>query len=401
MMSNEQGTGATAGNIFLVDLRLKNSELVLPRQNILSVELRESILQIVPTLKIVMNDKGNFTENFPIVDGDVIQLLIAPTAEAEPIEMEFIVSEFAISPKIQATTSVLTISAYMNIPTLFTPDIIDAKRGNSLSVLSSVARESGVSVVNDSSIEPSDNMVWYRNGCVFSYIGYIIANSFIPNDTLFFYADHSGKYHYNTYKTAANSESKFRAKFSLDDCQKIEFTDDDEGIMYYKNFDVVSINGTVKNECGYGVMCFAYDGTGSSHDVVNDSFKTTDLENVYTGLASPSSLKILPWAGGNPNTHDNFTKAKVQNLVYKMNMFENSLNLMINPLTDVSLMDGIDLEIPSFFDSGDSSNSVWSGKYVVATIVHSLSFGGVYDKVILVVRRGMNKSKYRNYENVK
>ena len=275
MSSVEQGVFPTADSIFLVGLKLKNTEFFIPRQNILTVELRESVIQLVPTLKVTMNDKGNFTENFPITDSDVIELTIAPTKEANPITMDFIVSEFTIVPKMQGKSSVYVLSAYLSIPMLFTPDILDAKRGNSLQVLTEVAREVGMSVVNDSSIEPADNMVWYRQGCVFEYMAHILANSFVPDDTAFFYADHSSKFHFNTYKSAANAKPKFVAKYDIDGTQKFVLEDDEKNIMYYKNFDIVSINGTVKNECGYGVMCFAYDGKGSTHETIDDTFKKT------------------------------------------------------------------------------------------------------------------------------
>ena len=120
-----------------------------------------------------------------------------------------------------------------------------------------------------------------------------------------------------------------------------------------------------------------------------------------TNVSGTLSIKILPWGKGNPNTYDNFYKAKIQNQILKMNMFENTLSLMVNATTKVSLLDNINLQYPSFFESGQSLNDVWSGEYLVATIVHKLTFGGTYDKTLLLARRGLNKSTDREYVNVK
>lgn len=394
---------ATANQIFFVDLRLNKTDLAVPKENILYVELREGILQLVPIVTIKMNDKGNFTENYPICDGDVITLTIAPTKEADSISMEFIVSEFVTSPRTEGKSSVFTLTAYYNIPTLFTPDLVSAKKGSSFDVLSAVVKECGSKVSNDSTASPCDNMVWYRHGCVFEYMSYILSNSYVSDDTAFFYMDHTNKFRYNTYKSAAEKNAKFMAKFDIDKTQKLVLQDpEDKDMMYFKSFDVVSINGTVKNEVGYGVRCMSFNGEDDILDeTITDSFKVTDLENVYTGLASPSSLRVLPWAQSNPDVYENFYKAKVHNQILKMNMYENTLTLMINPLTNVSLMDCINLQFPSFFESAQSLNDVWSGKYLITTIVHTITFGGTYEKTILVARRGLNKSSDREYNDVK
>ena len=397
-----QTISSTVNQIFLVDLKLNNTDVTIPKENILSVELRESVLHLVPIAVISLNDKGNFTENFPIVDGDVLTLTIAPTKNSESITIELIVSEFVVSPRLEAKSSVLYLTAYLNIPTLFTPDTIEAKRGSSFDVLSQIVSTAGKILVNDSSVTPSDDMVWYRHGSLFEYMSYILANSYVSDDTPFMFADSSSKFRYNTYKSAANKATKFMAKYDIAKTQQL-FLDDveDKYLMYFKSFDVVSINGTIKNECGYGVDCFSYNGAAVNTERLDDSFKKTALANVYTGIASPSSLKILPWGKSNPDTYENFYKARILNQILKMNMFENTLTLMINPLTKVSLMDNIDVQFPSFFESNKSLNDVWSGEYLITTIVHTINFGGTYDKTVLVARRGLNKSTDRSYDNVK
>ena len=82
----------------------------------------------------------------------------------------------------------------------------------------------------------------------------------------------------------------------------------------------------------------------------------------------------------------------------KDNFFANSLLLNVNSLSQVNLMDTLDVDIPSLIDA-EQSNVVMSGFYLVCGIQHEVSNGSIYKKKVALGRNGMNKSpNVKKYE---
>ena len=173
---------------------------------------------------------------------------------------------------------------------------------------------------------------------------------------------------------------------------------EDKETMFYQSFDIVSINGAIKRKTGYGIKYIAYDGSGSAKTTrYVDNTKNAMMKNVNKLYTSKNSnVHQCTWSGSNPNVFSDYNTAMAQNHVIVSNLYENTISMKINSLTDVKLLDKIHAKIPSFSDSGNSINEVLSGEYLVVGIVHSLSYGGPYEKRILLSRRGLNISKDRN-----
>lgn len=393
---------ASIKQLFLIDIVHKTTNTKIPRENVLYACIKENILDVIPRLELKMNDKGYFTEGLSIVDGDVITITMAPNEEAIAISLDFVISDYVIEPKQEGKTSVITFTAMITSNKILTPYTQKMYSGTARDVLMTLATNAGFTPNTSISTQTSDRMIWFQNGNTLKFVNEVLTRSYIPNDVSFFYVDHKKQAIHATYKTAWGKLKRFDAKYSIPDTQKMSFDAEDTGIMYYSGFDVSSMNGEIKRRYGYGEQIYSYDGKGGDTvETFVDQNKMAELKNVDFGYVGKySNMRKYGWVGNNPNVYKDYNLAIAQNEVMKMNMYENTISLNINPLTDVNLMDKINLQFPSFVESGDGLNEVMSGDYLVAGIVHTVSVGGTYEKRILLIRRGLNKSKERQYTDV-
>lgn len=373
-----------------------NDDIEIPNETLEMVSIKEGILDIVPRMALRIADRGNFTENYPLYDGDVITIHFGASEEDENShKMEFIISDIKITPTYEAKTSTLNISAYMNCPDFFYPYKNRALKGNSVDVLSQIAKEMGYGFVNRNSITTPDNMTWYQTGTNNSMMNHIIQRSYVMNDVPFIYGTKNMNFEYSCFSKCLETETKFIARYNIKKAQDRTLQDSDKGMMYYKQFDTISANGQDKRKSGYGVRNYNYDGSGGVvHDDIKTTFKQTDLFN--SQKAYDGALSDRFYSGWNyGNAHGDYHKAIYQNYVFKNSVFSNTVELAVNPLTDISLMDGVMLDYPSFAQGSSESNEVWSGRYLAVGITHTMSYGGTYEKAVLLARNGINESASR------
>jgi hypothetical protein len=390
----------TINQQYSIRVYIPNIKYVIPRENLLTVTFKEAISDLIPRVVITLNDKGHMTEHVPLIDGDTIEITFAATSESEPITMSFIVSEFIIAPKQEGTTSTITITGLLNCNGLyeFKSRMLE---GSSKDVLGTVAKEFGLTFKSDA--DAYDTMKWFQYGNNLSFVNHVMNRSYIPDDSALFFVGCNGTARFSSLSNAWKADKKFTALYDIASTQRAQLVSSEKDIMYFMSFDIISTNGKIKRDVGYGEYYISYDGNGEakkeSYNNKNRDANITNVSNDYDGKFS--KYKRFGWVGSNPTVFKEYHKAVVQNETILVNLFENTLSMKINPSTQVNLLDKVSVKIPSFSDSGHNMNDVWSGDYLVVGIAHSMSFGGPYEKRVLLARRGMNKSKERKVYNVK
>ena len=414
--------------MFEFGLTSKNIELNIPRENLLRCTIKESIFQVVPRFELVLKDNSNFTENIPIIDGDVLNIYMATNSDSKVfIKQDFLIGDYFIVPMNETETKTMLLSGFLDCKNLFFPHKNRSMNGNSKKVLSDIATEMGRELsdnktlygVSDSSffddvpknvkdviddvrnvgeITPTDSMMWIQNSSNYDFINHIMNHAYLPKDTPFFYATVDGRFYYNSYYRAMNADPLYTAVFDIGASQTVYFDAKEANMMYYNYYDINVPNGDIKRNTGYGVDYYEYDNTGKTikTNIFNDKTKN-DYLNVnkkQTGV----SRKMLLVDGG--NTHSNFNRAYVQNNVIRNDMMGNCIALNIGSTCPVRLLDKILLKIPSNPDKS-KINDIYSGEYIVTDIVHTVSFGGRYEKQIVVTNNGVNKSEFRKDYDIK
>ena len=393
---------STVNQTYKIKLSLKTAKYEIPKENMVSVVFKESVNDIIPRVIVTLNDKGHMSENVPILDGDVLEMTFAPNTEADTLTLAFVVSEFRITPKQEGTTSTITITGLLDMNKSMIPFRARTLKGTSKDVFKTLASEAGIKFDSSMGGSPSDNMFWYQYGNALGFVNHILKRSYVPDDISFFYVGQDNVARYASLKKAWSAKKKFIAQYSIEDTQKLVLTQDENDIMYFMAFDVVSANGTIKRDVGYGERYISYNGEGEAEkNNYVDSTRNANIKNVskdYSGKYS--KFRRFGWVGSNPNVYKDYHKAIVQNEIIQANLYENTLSLRINAATEVMLLDKVVVKFPSFTDSGHNMNDVWSGEYLVVGVAHSMSYGGAYEKRVLLARRGMNISADRKVYNV-
>ena len=89
---------------FYLELKIKNKsnvnsnveDIVITKNNIEELTIREDVLSILPRIEIVINDVGGLVDSFPILDEDVMSVVVSQFEDDVPvIDMEFIISDLS------------------------------------------------------------------------------------------------------------------------------------------------------------------------------------------------------------------------------------------------------------------------------------------------------------------
>jgi hypothetical protein len=193
----------------------------------------------------------------------------------------------------------------------------------------------------------------------------------------------------------------FVAHFNRERVENFVLLAEDGNSLYYDAYDILNVTGLYNKMGGYGASFGSYNLRGNlDGDLITKMYKFTDLSNknrLYDGLpASFNNVGIQ----SNPNVYDEFSRGVVQNYYMKYNFFSVSLGLNINSMTNVKLLDKVNLGLPSTLVSDTGVNDVYSGHYLITGITHNITAGGVYQKQILISRNGVNESTNLREYNV-
>lgn len=357
---------------------------------IISFNIIESVLTILPKFEMVLTDKGTIIEQFPILDKDVLTVIIGNDPESEPIlTCSFIISGIkAESDTQQMQGNYIRLNGYLATQKSF---IINFKRvfsGSSDEVLNNIATEIGLKFNADA--KGAEFNDWYQYGTNYQFIKHISERAFVPNDGVYVYGDTKGQLNYTTIQTKISKGVRFTAKYSMDRVEnKIKI--EEENTIYFDAFDIINISEIYNNIANYGGTYIYYDLTDNIELDVRNPHKTTDMYNRKEMYTAENAYYFIMGSINDSSISQTMFHGMLANNTSRYSIFSNTIAITINSSTPINLFDVIDIKIPSTIERGKGMAEPYSGEYVVLSISNALTKNTPYSKTIMLGRSGINK----------
>ena len=392
-MSNNQ--------LYVVEVLLSSSSntptpqdtlISIPSESILSLDVTESVLTLLPKFTMVFADKGTIIDGNPISDKDVLHITFNNNIDDPKTEVytKFIVSGINVSSDATENQgNYVTLTGYMAADNAFAPYSKETLRGTSDTVIRKKASELGLKFKND--VTGSESNAWYQIGNNYKFINHVSARAYIPNDGVFVYGTLDGTINYTSYNTKNALSVKFKAVYDRERVNNNILLPKDEIYMFYNGYDVKDLTEQYNNMSNYGGEVSIYNLDVHEFKDISSTVKNTQLLNQksdYSGI--PVFLDRIGLVGDKTLT-DTIFIGKGQNAFTKFRLFSNTISLNINNSTKVSLFDKVDLNLQSTL-TGEDVAEPYSGEYLVGAISHSLVKNASYSKRVLLCRSGINKS---------
>lgn len=365
--------------------------------NVKSLVIKEWIHNILPTIEITFADDGYLFERSPLQDQQDIEVVLGKTEDDENmLSLTFSMSDYQIGIIGDNRKSIVLVVGYLKVRGMYTLKDKSYPRRNSSDVLAQIASDAGLPFTNPHNIVPSDNMTWIQDSqSDMTFVRHVLRRAYMPDDTLFFYANTDSEFVLTSLRSEINEKYFATAKF---DVKKYELnvvdTSDIDDTIWFGGYSVVNYSGYVNKTIGYGFEYNYYDLEHPQNNEVrySDIKALTELSFRNANMVGKAVVKRHSCDYNSANIYGTkYFESMLRNRFLKENFFANSLVLNVNSLSRVSLMDTIDVHIPSLFTENES-NEVASGFYLVGGIQHEVSYGGIYKKKLAVGRNGMNKS---------
>lgn len=401
------------GQQYVLKMFINNIEV--PMSNIESCSIREWIIGDVMTLEATIRDQGTFIEISPIYDECPVEVEFSKPGDLIPQKVLFDMNlyETERAPGDNGQLYMIHFIAVQRTTDFFYP--IQArtfKNLNSSEVLEQLCQESNIKFKSD--ISSNDSQNWIQ-GNVNNYLftKHLMKRSFYKEEDLpIFYFDRTGTANYSTIKTKCNQKTKFVGinndyafmdngespvtKLFIDKTSKVK------PIYYYTSFNTKNVAGILNKRTAYGVDYTYFD----FKDFVEYKmfFKFSPLTN-YVNQNKKNLYKYsngMNYNGQHRNVHPNYLLAVTQNMFIKDSFYNNYLQILINPESELMVGDKIDMII--FDNLSKMANGIPnidkanSGEYLVGGIMHEFKNEGLYNMVVTLFRNGINKPERDDIE---
>jgi len=394
--------GQLPGQQFYLELSIKGERY--NPNNIQYFVIKEWIFNVLPTIELMLADEGYLTEAVPLEDGSEIEVLLAKSEDdPNPLEMTFLMDDYTVDILGDNRKSLVSITGHLKVDNMFNSQSRSFSKKNSSAVLQQIANDCGLPFSNPHNVIPSDNMVWLQgNISNHDFIHHVLKRAYSPNDTMFFYATHKNEFVFTSLLAEIDKIDVKTSKFNVENFESFVKDDSDpDDTIWFNSYNIVNYSGYFNKRVGYGFGYSYYDLNGST---VSKEFSNI---NKFTDLSFRNKNKIGTIVNYNDNIKDyvdlnlygeKYFESLSRNGFLLDNFFANSLVLNVNSLSQVNLMDTLDVDIPSMIEA-EQSNPVMSGFYLVCGIQHEVSNGSIYKKKVALGRNGMNKSpNVKRYE---
>ncbi len=383
---------------FYAKLKIKGVEY-LP-QNLLSLNIRENIFDLVPMIELSILDNGMLSEKFPLEDGDEIEVELGSSDQVESvINMAFILQDFQIvnSDGDNLQVVVINLTGIMKNKDLMFPFKTRAfSNKTSMDVISTIASDCGFSP--DVRIKTSDSMTWrqlQQNN--YQMIFETLRRSFKSDDAVLSCITRTGDFVVTSLKSELKNKTTKKAIYDPHKAisnigEKDTKAKTDE--FYFNNFSINNSSGMVNKKIGYGVEYSYWDFenfttkklTSDFHGLTQFSFKNKENVGKIVKANQTGILNTL-------NVHKNYFEALAQNEFYISDFFKSCLVIYVNPDTKLNVFDKMNVIFPSF-DDNEVVNSTLSGEYIVGSISYQVSKGGIFRCCLGLFRNGLNGSPF-------
>jgi len=369
--------------------------LGIPYESIISLEITESVLTLLPKIDITIADKGTFIEGYPISDKDVLHVTMNNNTgmpESEIYATFIITGVTILSDTFDNQGNTVNIVGYMAADFAFSPHTYNAISGTSDSVIKKIATKMGLKFKGDAN--GYENIYWYQDGNNYQYLKYIANRSYVPNDGVLVYGTFDGTINYTTINTKQSKNVKFEGVYNRERVQNNILLDDDLKYMFFDSYEIMDLSELYNNTLNYGGNVGHYNLDTYDTFILSNKSKSTDLFNRNKRYSSDVVFNENYGIVGDKTLQNTIYKGKVQNTFMKYQLFSNSISLNINNSTAVSLLDKVDLGVPSTLDRTYLADP-YSGEYLVTSVSHSIVSKVGYSKRVLLCRSGINKSMFK------
>lgn len=388
-MLQDVNIGQTPGQQFYSRVKIKGQDI--SSSNIQSLTIREWVVSILPKLELSVFDLGNIIETLTLEDGDEIEVILAKDQSSEiKLNMKFAFSDYSIDILNDNRMQVINIVGYLKCDNMFYLQNRSFSGKRSDEVFKQIASECGLGFVNRYSINTNDKMNWFQlNKNNFEFLKHVLKRSYLYDDVIMLYADSNSKLIMTSLNREITKKDNIVAKF---DVEKYEYNADitDKNI-YFNSYDVVNMSGYFNKINNYGVTAQYYDMLNPISIQYNKFKKMSDLSFINKKYNGKLAYNLNWGMYNNLNIYsEKYYESLIRNEFLISNFFGYSVMLQINADNDVKLFDKLNVVIPSIL-SGEL-NEVLSGMYLVGGIIHNISNGNIYRKMVSVHRNGNNKS---------
>tara|TARA_R110001592_G_scaffold177358_2_gene417653 strand:+ start:10002 stop:11213 length:1212 start_codon:yes stop_codon:yes gene_type:complete len=372
------------------DLSLYLDGKPIPWKNINQLLIKESVYSFVPRIEFSFMDDGFFTLYNPVLEGQIIDVVIALNKESDNIVKQTfsILSSSVMQASAVDGPQIISVLGVLNRPSLINKSYNNSYAKQTFSeVLESIASYNNLALV--SRIKSSDKMTWYQlNQTDNEFVNDSIYRSYISDDDVpFCYINRDANLIYTSLKT----ESKKRSDliFRKDNDKALSKADDVGLDRYYTSFTYADKSGFINSlQGGYGTRMSYYDGNKLvTEDIKSAPFseltKFKNKLNVNYDKFTNQTMKF----GQLNNVYDSYFKSLVTNDLVRKSLFATTVVLNVKPNT-YQLFDKINIEI----EKGNNLVQSQSGDYLIGSILHNIGSNGRYNQMLVCFRDGVGTS---------
>jgi hypothetical protein len=393
------------GSLLQHHSRIKLKDVEIYPQNIVNLEVREWIFDLLPRIEVMFKDNGIWFDKFPIEENDVIEATLAIIeTQDEPVKNNFVVQahEQGNTSQGEITASILRVFGYLETKNMYSPLINKSFRNkNSSEVIEQIAKD--IELEADIRVNTVDAMTWLQLHMNNSdMIRHVIDNGYVnDDDALFCYATRDSKLVVTSFKKEIKKDAKFVARFSPENSANpdkapntadggSDTNKDDQKIIFYNDYRFSDQSGLINQKIGYGSRIYYYDYESGeqrqitidddTHDMTTNSLKTKERvgDIVYAEMKDIQPI----------NVHDNYLRASLQNKYMKHQFFSSYLMLTAKADNSIELFDKVIVNLPQQDEEG--IDAIHSGEYLIIGITHQISSEGLYYMLLTLGRNGIN-----------
>lgn len=376
----------------------------IPNKSVQSLSIREFVQDTACELDLLFIDNGRFSEGTPIVDGDIVKVILSKDSLETPVEIEFDILGTKIDKKPSPGNSLYFIEliGITHTDNLFGSVSQRAFVGTSNEVIGQlVSEDSKLTYVEE--VKANDSQTWFQISINDSnFIKNVIRRSYYRNeDVPLIYCNRSNRFVYTTLKTCMDKKAKFTAinndLLSMDAGEQdkviknLKDSSKSKDILFFKSNYAFNDNMPIMNRTGgYGYDFTYFDGTNFYDQVINFNYAPM---TTFINKKKRTSLNYdsVNYNMQNSNVHQNYLLAYNQNKYLLDNMFSNFTTITISPNSKVDLLDKINVKFMKMTpDNTFEIDMVRSGEYLVSGIYHNIQQGGIYTMILILARNGYN-----------
>ena len=289
---------STTNEIITIRINDPKDGIIVNVQFIEEITIVEDIFSLLPSIKLLLHDRGTFFNMYNIKNGDVLYVKITPrphdtgdvddNEEPDPyIDSQFSIQSVMCYPDYETDSVMYEISGVYNAVSFLNEiniypeeEFIELNTPNiktSSEVLKDILEKT--SIKYRSEIKTNDNSLWANcNKTRAEFINKVIEHSWIEEyDSPMFYVNKNGEGVYTSIKYLSKKETSMffeNAKYYLGKSNDIK---EEKKSMLFEDIQYLNASGPILNKNGYKNKAFYYTPYNNK-ELQDDKFNTAELD---------------------------------------------------------------------------------------------------------------------------